>query len=101
MHIQVVNFNLDGLSHDEFTEIADSAAPAFAEVPGLISKVWLSDPENNTYGGVYTWENRDAMDNFASSELFTGAVKNNPNFVNLSVKDYGVLEGPSEITDLR
>ena len=54
MHIQVVNFNLEGINHDDFMQIADTAAPAFAEVPGLVSKIWLCDPENNTYGGVYT-----------------------------------------------
>ena len=55
MHIQVVNFNLEGINHDDFMQIADTEAPAFAGVPGLVSKVWLCDQENNTYGGVYTW----------------------------------------------
>ena len=40
------------------------------------------------------------MDTYATGELFTGAVKNNPNFVNLTVTDFGVLEGPSEITGI-
>ena len=56
MRIQVVNFNIEGINHDDFLQIADTAAPAFAEVPGLVSKIWLCDQENNTYGGVYTWE---------------------------------------------
>ena len=101
MHIQVVNFNLEGITHDDFLLIADTAAPAFAEVPGLISKVWLSDQEGNTYGGVYTWENKEAMEAFGESELFTNAVKNNPNFVNLSVKSFGILEGPCKVTGVK
>ena len=101
MHIQVVNFNLEGITHDDFLQIADTAAPAFAEVPGLVSKVWLCDQEGNTYGGVYTWENHQAMDTFAKSELFLNAVANNPNFVNLSVKDFGILEGPSKVTGMK
>ena len=101
MHIQVVNFNLEGITHDDFLQIADTAAPAFAEVPGLISKVWLSDQEGNTYGGVYTWENKEAMESFGESELFTNAVKNNPNFVNLSVKSFGILEGPGKVTGVK
>ena len=101
MRIQVVNFNLEGINHDDFMLIADTAAPAFAEVPGLVSKIWLCDQENNTYGGVYTWENEQAMETFAKSELFTNAVANNPNFVNLSVKDFGILDGPSKITGMK
>ena len=101
MLLQVVNFNLEGITHDDFLQIADTAAPAFAEVPGLISKVWLSDQEGNTYGGVYTWEDKEAMEAFGESELFTNAVKNNPNFVNLSAKSFGILEGPGKITGVK
>ena len=101
MRIQVVNFNLEGINHDDFLQIADTAAPAFAEVPGLVSKIWLCDQENNTYGGVYTWENEQAMETFSKSELFNNALANNPNFVNLSVKDFGILDGPSKITGMK
>ena len=101
MRIQVVNFNLEGINHDDFLQIADTAAPAFAEVPGLVSKIWLCDQENNTYGRVYTWENEQALETFAKSELFLNAVANNPNFVNLSVKDFGILEGPSKVTGMK
>ena len=101
MRIQVVNFNLEGINHDDFLQIADTAAPAFAAVPGLVSKIWLCDQENNTYGGVYTWENEQAMETFAKSELFNNALANNPNFVNLSEKDFGILDGPSKITGMK
>ena len=101
MYLQVVNFNLEGINHDDFMQIADTAAPAFAGVPGLVSKVWLCDQENNTYGGVCTWENQQAMETFAKSELFINALEKNPNFVNLSMKDFGVLEGPSKITGVQ
>ena len=101
MRIQVVNFNLEGINHDDFLQIADTAAPAFAEVPGLVSKIWLCDQENNTYGGVYTWENEQVMETFSKSELFNNALVNNPNFVNLSVKDFGILDGPSKITGMK
>jgi quinol monooxygenase YgiN len=97
MHIQIVNFNLEGIGHDDYTQVCDSVATAFAEVPGLISKAWLSDQEGNTYGGVYTWENRQAMDTFGQTEMFQGVV-GNPNFVNFSSKSFDVLEGPSKVT---
>ena len=54
MHIQIINFHLKGISEAEFRAHRDEVAPAFAEVPGLISKVWLANRSTNTYGGVYT-----------------------------------------------
>ena len=41
------------------------------------------------------------METFAKSELFINAVANNPNFVNLSVKDFSILDGPSKITGMQ
>lgn len=55
MHIQIVNFNLKGVSEADYRALCDQLAPAFAVMPGLISKVWLADAATNTYGGVYTW----------------------------------------------
>ena len=36
MQILSVNFNLDGLSEEEFASSCDELAPAFAAVPGLV-----------------------------------------------------------------
>ena len=69
MAIQVVNFNLEGITHEEYTGAAKEVAPAFKELSGLRSKVWLSDEENNTYGGVYTWEDHHSMENYLNSCL--------------------------------
>ena len=101
MVIQVVNFNLEGITHDDFMGVANDVAPNFAPLPGLISKVWLSDEENNTYGGVYSWESQETCKAYRSGELYAGALANNPNFVNLSDKGFGVLKGPSKITHMK
>ena len=42
MVIQVVNFNLEGITHEEYMGAAKEVAPAFKELSGLRSKVWLS-----------------------------------------------------------
>ncbi|MFP5351596.1 MAG: YdhR family protein [Actinomycetota bacterium] len=97
MHIQIVNFQLDGVTEDEYRGLCDQLAPAFAEVPGLLSKVWLSDPDNNSFGGVYTWRDRGAMDEFAASELFKNVVTH-PNLTGITSKDFAVLEGPTSVT---
>ena len=97
MHIQIVNYNLKGMSEGEFIRVCDELAPAFASVPGLVSKVWLADPSTNTYGTIYLWRDRQAMEAFARSELFQ-AMATNPHLANLSARDFAVLEGPTRVT---
>ncbi len=99
-YIQVINFNLSGITRDDFMGVADEVAPSFAELPGLISKAWLSDEATNTYGGVYYWESQEDCEAYRSSELYAQALANNPNFTNLSDKGFDVLEGPSQVTRL-
>ena len=101
MVIQVVNFNLEGITHDDFMGVANEVAPNFAALPGLIFKVWLSDEANNTYGGVYSWESREGLDAYRNGELYAGALTNNPNFANLSDKGFDVLGGPSKVTHMK
>ena len=98
MHIQVVNFNLEGLNHDEYSNAATELAPAFMEVKGLISKVWLSDKDANIYGGVYTWDNKQSMDDYVNSDFYDEVLGSNPSFVNITSKDYTILDGPTNIT---
>jgi quinol monooxygenase YgiN len=95
--IQVVNFNLKDLSDADYRNACDGLAPELARVPGLMSKVWLADETSNTYGGVYTWVDRQAMDAFARSDFFK-AFAANPNFANITSRAFGILEGPSQVT---
>jgi hypothetical protein len=97
VQILIVNFNLDGLSEEEFASSCDELAPAFAAVPGLASKVWLADRAEGIYGGVYAFESERAVDDFLQSDLFAG-VGSTPGLVNISVRRFGVLDGPTCVT---
>ena len=48
MHIQIINFQLNGVTEAEFRTQCDGLAGAFAALPGLHSKVWLADPATGT-----------------------------------------------------
>ena len=98
MVIQVVNFNLEGIGHQDYLVATVDVAPAFNDVKGLKSKVWLSDEANNVYGGVYTWENRQAMEDYLNSEFYDEVLGSNPSFVNITYKAYDVLEEQTKIT---
>ena len=94
MHIQIVTFNLRDMTDAEFRSMANEVAPAFASVPGLLGKIWLADAGKNTYGGVYIWQDAAAMRAYLASDLGKG-VAGNPNFANISSRDFEVLSGPT------
>ena len=98
MVIQVVNFNLEGIGHRDYLGATIDVAPAFKEVSGLLSKVWLSDEANNVYGGVYTWKDRQAMEDYLQSEFYDQVLGSNPSFVNITYKAYDVLDEQTNIT---
>jgi len=90
MYMQVVTFHLKDLPEDAYRRVCEDIAPAIAEVPGLISKVFLANATTNTYGGVYTWQDRGAMEAFKSSEIFRG-LGSNPSLVDVRSEEFGVL----------
>ena len=98
MVIQVVNFNLEGIGLQDYLGATFDVAPAFKDVSGLLSKVWLSDEANNVYGGVYTWKDRQAMEDYLRREFYDQVLGSNPSFVNITYKAYDVLDEQTKIT---
>jgi hypothetical protein len=47
--------------------LRDESVDAFADVPGLRFKAWISDEATERWGAVYLWESREAAER-ASSE---------------------------------
>ena len=84
MHIQTITFGLDGVSEQQYITDCHQATAAVASTPGLLATVWLESPENERYGGIYFWEDREAMER--------GRIWAHPNAVDVMVEDCGVLE---------
>lgn len=63
MLIRYVTWDLDG-SKTTIEELRrylhDEAVDAFAQVPGLRYKAWISDAATNRWGAVYVWESKEA-----------------------------------------
>lgn len=97
MHILIINFNLNNLSRTEYEAVCNEVSAAFAAVPGLISKKWLANEDTNTYGGVYLWENKQAMLDYQASELYE-SLGSNPAFADIIATDFELLSGPSKVT---
>ena len=98
MHAQVITYQLNDISQAEYLKkMIEPDAPIIANVKGLISKVWLTDEEKNTFGGFYLWENKAAMEDFMHSDLVK-AVVSRPFVKNVSSVDYEVNQKASLIT---
>jgi hypothetical protein len=100
MHVLIVSFHLRGISPEEYEAHSESIAPAFSQLPGLVSKTWLASRETNTYGGVYLWRDRRAMERYKETDIFKGMLSN-PHLGGVSVSDYAVLEGPTRTTQVQ
>lgn len=97
MHILIVTFGLEGISEEQYEGQVVSVASAFAGLPGLVSKTWLADAKTNTYGGVYVWRSREAMEAYKEGEIYKGMLAN-PYLKDVSARDFAVFEGPSRVT---
>jgi hypothetical protein len=97
MHAQVITFGLNGITEEQFRQACGADAPTFATLPGLLAKIWLRDPETNTYGGLYLWADQEAYERYIKGEVFN-AIKENQNLKNVESRDFGVFEDLSSLT---
>ena len=97
MHAQVITFGLDGITEEQFREASGAETPTFANLPGLLAKIWLRDPETNTYGGLYLWADQEAYERYIKGEVFN-AIKADQNLKNVESRDFGVFEDLSSLT---
>ena len=98
MQAQSITYQLKDISQAEYLkQMVEPDAPVIAKVQGLISKIWLTDEERNTFGGFYLWENKTAMEAFMHSDLVK-AVVSRPFVKNVSSVDFDVNQSASLIT---
>ena len=97
MHVQIITFGLKGLGDEEYRSHCEAIAPAFAQLPGLVSKTWLANAETNTYGGVYLWRDRRSMEGYERSDIYRGMLAN-PHLEGLVARSFPVVEEATEVT---
>lgn len=97
MHVQIINFHLADMTEEGYREACEGFTEAYAQLPGLLAKVWLADPATNTYGGVYLFRDRAAMDHYVASDLFA-TVAAFPHFADITARDFAVYEDLTRVT---
>jgi hypothetical protein len=96
VYVSVLEYEIQGINDEGWSKACDELAPAFAAVPGLLSKIWLHG-EGDLRGGVYVWDDRPAFDGFLASDLGR-AVRAHPNIADLTIRTYAVDEAPTRVT---
>lgn len=91
MYVQIVTFGLNGVTEEQFHDSCAGATATFAALPGLLGKIWLRDPEGETYGGLYLWRDRTAHDDYVRGEVW-GAVAADPNLTDVKSVGFEVFE---------
>jgi hypothetical protein len=98
MQAQLITYQLTDISQaDYLKQMVEPDAPVLANVPGLISKVWLADEQKNSFGGFYLWKDKAAMEAFMRSDLVKTVVSR-PFVQNVSSVDFEVNQKASTIT---
>lgn len=88
MHVQIVTFTLGNLTEEDYLDSANEVAARFSSQGGLTAKVWLERPEEGTYGALYLWRDKEAMEQFLRSGLYEG---NNSELQDVRSQDFAVL----------
>jgi hypothetical protein len=90
MEALIVTLKTDA-TEEEFTAANEEDAPVFAEVEGLLAKIWITDPESNTYGGIKLFRDGEALDRYLESDLLKSVLED-PSVEDATVRRYRVIE---------
>ena len=97
MYVRIVTFTLAGITAADYQRHAAAVAEAFTAWPGLLGKVWLSDPDRNRYGGVYLFATSADADRSRSTPQFAGLTAN-PAFTDLVIEEFETLPEATTVT---
>jgi hypothetical protein len=96
MEALVVTFK-NQASREQFTAATAEHVPVFAELDGLLAKIWIADPEGGTKGAIYLFGDRSALDAYLESDLFASILAE-PSFEDTSWRRYQVLDELTAMT---
>lgn len=97
MHVQVVTFGLQGISEEEYHQGCREETGVFADLPGLIAKIWLRDPAAGQYGAVYLWKSREDYEAYVSGEIFR-SIQEDPTLSGVTSRDFDVFHDLTSVT---
>ncbi|MEO7264393.1 MAG: YdhR family protein [Ferruginibacter sp.] len=92
----ITNFSYD-MTREAYEDTVTQMAQQFADVPGLVWKIWLINADSNEAGAVYVFEDDAALQQFKASPL-VAAVLSHPALSNFDLKERDTLPALNAIT---
>lgn len=91
-----ISFNFN-VTSGEYEQTVKSLADQFANLPGLMWKIWIINEEQREAGGIYLFEDEASLNIFLNGPL-AKSVTSHPALSNFSVKPFAVMHDLTEIT---
>jgi hypothetical protein len=91
-----VNYNFT-MSHADFLTLVAPLAEPLSAVPGLIWKIWLTNPAESEAGGIYLFENAESASAFMASQAIADFAAQ-PGITNIRAKMFEPDERLSQVT---
>ena len=96
MKLLQINYQLDS-AVSGFMRESKPVADVLANVPGLRWKIWLKNDNENQGGGIYLFEDPEALKSFVEGPI-VAKLRSHPAVVDVSLKEFDVDEDLSSIT---
>lgn len=96
MKLLQINYQLDSAVSD-FMRESKPVADVLANVQGLRWKIWLKNDNENQGGGIYLFEDPEALKSFVQGPI-VAKLRSHPAVVDVSLKEFDVPEELSSIT---
>jgi hypothetical protein len=97
MHVEVINFNLEDMTDEEWHEVGKGLVDAYNELPGLLAKIWIENTDRNVFGGIYLWRDKESMEAFHDGWMGE-RIRNNPKYANVTFNDFHVVDELTKAT---
>src|ERR1700761_3100318 len=93
----VITFDLVDMTPEQYAHLSAELAPSFAALPGLLSKIWLTDTDGGRRGGLYLFDDAAAAEGFLKSALALSVVQN-PHFAHCTAQRFTVDQTTTALT---
>lgn len=97
MHAIVITFDLVDTTPQQYAQLSAELAPSFAALPGLLTKIWLTDTDRGRCGGLYLFDDDAAAEGFLKSALAL-SVAQNPHFAHFTAQRFTVDQTTTAMT---
>ena len=92
-----INFKFN-VTPEEYLEAVTPLASEIAQTPGLLWKVWLMNEAQGEAGGIYWFEDGDALQAYLDGPI-VAAVASHPALADIDVKVFDNIAVLSEVTN--